>query len=224
MSKKYFLIKGKTVAFPPSTRSRRFPGDKFDGWIREQKVDILKGFFNLFAKLDLRIVNVCINKRNISVEDYDILEKALIYSIQRLENDLAINQLSEGYMLILDEGNKAKVKKIARKLQRYNYIPSKINRGETYRQEISRLIEDPLFKSSQESVFIQLSDLISVIVYLFCLKEFNSSNWGKKLETVFEGTDITDFLEVIHNKLNLNASSTNKYGIVHFPKNEKRLG
>ena len=43
--------------------------------------------YTAFSKLDISIVNVMIDKRKIKRYDYKVLENALTYNIQRIEND-----------------------------------------------------------------------------------------------------------------------------------------
>ena len=54
----------------------------------EQKRQILDLFFDLISMLEIKIINIVINKNNIKTDDYDVLDKALTYNIQRIENDL----------------------------------------------------------------------------------------------------------------------------------------
>ena len=56
-------------------------------WTTEQKIEILKKFTLMIASLDVKVINVIIDKERINITDYPILEKALTYNIQRIEND-----------------------------------------------------------------------------------------------------------------------------------------
>ena len=60
------------------------------------------------------------------------------------------------------------MRKVTRKIQRINYIPSKYSGS--YRKEIEKLIEDPMPKNSNESYFVQIADTIAYIIYLYSLK------------------------------------------------------
>lgn len=184
-------------------------------WDNTAKRNIIYDYFNFISTLDIKIINVVINKKNIISPDYKILDAALTYTVQRIEND--IKNIGRNYMIITDEGRVGKMRKTTRKIQRINYIPSKIHPG-TYRQEIERLIEDPLPKQSAESYFIQIADIVSYIVYLYSLKEFNQSKWANRVKNKLTIEDVYNFLKIIENRLNLKASSTNTFGIVHYPK------
>ncbi len=186
-------------------------------WKKSEKLDILYRLFRLISQLDIRIVNVVINKKNIVDERYNIFENSIRYSVQRIENDLTKHSLTDSFMIIADEGRIEHMRKVTRRIQRYNYIPSKIELGTSYRKEVARMIEDPMEKSSEESRFIQLADAISYITYLYAIKKFNSSPWGKRIERTLSEKNVMDFLNIIKERLNLFASSKNVFGIVQYP-------
>lgn len=185
---------------------------------KSQKLDILYRLFRMISCLDLRIVNVCINKKNIHNEDYNIFTNSIKYSVQRIENDFVKNSLTDCYMIIADEGRINQMKRVTRQIQRYNYIPSLLEPGNTYRKEVVRMIEDPLAKSSQESYFIQIADAVSYIIYLYSQSKFNGSQWGRLVRKNLSERNVVDFLKIIRKQLNIMASKNNSFGIVHYPK------
>jgi hypothetical protein len=187
------------------------------GWDKEAIVDILYDLFRFIASLDLRVINVCINKINIINDDYNILERALTYNVQRIENDIRKNYPDDNFLIITDEGRVGKMRKITRKIQKINPIRSKYNNS-TYNAPIERLIEDPLPKPSDEAYFIQFADAISYIIYLLMLK-YNESSWANRVKRKLKLEDVYALLDILKEGkvLNTEASSTSKYGIVHYP-------
>lgn len=119
-------------------------------------------------------------------------------------------------MIITDEGRVGKMRKTARKIQRINIIPSKF--VGSYRKEIKLLIEDPLPKKSQESYFIQISDFVAYMVYLYSIKKFINKDWAKRLKSFLGFSDVKKILDNLKPSLNLKASLANEYGIVCYPK------
>ena len=115
-------------------------------------------------------------------------------------------------MIITDEGRVGKMRITSRKIQRINFIPSKYGTY-TYRQEIKSLIEDPLPKSSKESYFIQLSDTVAFIVYLYSIVKL-----GGRMPALIDRDKIFDWMGRLKNSLNLEASSSDEFGIVCYPK------
>ncbi len=188
-------------------------------WSLGTRKDILKEFLMLILKLDIRIINVVVNKKAIKTESYEVLDRALSYNIQRIENDLNKKYGDEQvkFMIITDEGRVGKMRKTSRRMQIINPIPSKYYNS-CYRNEIQRLIEDPLPKQSSESHFIQIADFVSFFIYLYSLKKFNQSKWARRVETKLIFDEVCGYLDIIKSRLNLDASSSDEFGIVHYPK------
>ncbi len=106
----------------------------------DDRLLILGLFCELISNLDLKIINVVINKGNISPNTpYNVLDNALKYSIQRIENDLSKIDPAKKFMIITDQGRIGKMRMTARKIQRVNFIPSKYN-AKPIRKEIKSLI------------------------------------------------------------------------------------
>ncbi len=182
----------------------------------KDKRDIVFYYADLISKLNIEIVNVVINKKNIISEQYKVLQNALTYNIQRIENTLRNHSEKEMFLVITDEGRVGKMRKITRKIQKINYIPSKFD-SSLYRQEIERLIEDPLPKKSSESYFIQIADFVSYITFLYSLEKFNRSKWANRVAKKLTFDNVYQCLNNIKSVLNLAASVKNEFGIVHYP-------
>jgi hypothetical protein len=183
----------------------------------EDRILITDLYCKLAAELDIKIINILINKQKVTVPQYSVLDKALTYSVQRIENDLRRIDPSKRFMIITDPGREGKMRRTTRKIQRINFIPSKFN-PESYRQEIKSLIEDPLPKESKESYFIQLADLVSYIVYLYGVKEILGKGFPSRMPAGVDIAKVKNWLHIIKDSLNLQASMNNEYGIVVYPK------
>lgn len=172
----------------------------------DSRILILDLFCDLIGQLDIRIVNVVINKTRITTAKYSVLDRALTYSVQRIENDFRKSDPAKRFMIITDEGRAGKMRKTTRKIQKINFIPSKLFAGETYRQEINLLIEDPLPKSSKESHFIQISDLIAFIVFLYATQKWGDGKFHNRLPETIDNAKILDWMERLKGSLNTEAS------------------
>lgn len=178
---------------------------------------IIELFCELISNLEISIINVVINKKNILSQDYNVLDNALKYSIQRIENDLNKIDPSKKFMIITDQGRIGKMRITARKIQKINFIPSKYN-VKPYRKEIKSLIEDPLQKDSKESYFIQLADLIAFIIYIYSVYKLNVGKTSNRMPRNVNIKRIIGLMERLKGSLNLNASSSDEYGVVYYPK------
>ena len=183
----------------------------------DDRLLIIKLFCELISNLDISIINVVINKKNILSQDYNVLDNALKYSIQRIENDLNKIDPSKKFMIITDQGRIGKMRMTARKIQKINFIPSKYN-SKPYRQEIKSLIEDPLEKNSKESYFIQLVDLVAFIIYIYSVNKLNVGKVSNRMPKNASMKYVIGLMERLKGSLNLNASKSEPYGVVYYPK------
>ena len=191
------------------------PYRKYD-WSKEEKIEILKAFTLAIADMDLTCINVIIDKNKIMKKDYEILETALKYNIQRIDND---SKGEWNYIIITDKGRIAPMRKTARAIRAYNPIQSKYSHA-FQNQPISGLVEDIMEKDSEESYFIQICDFISYFVHLYykcCIKKNNLPNRVANLiDEKFIGSVMATLKK--SNTFNLNANKSNSYGLVIYPK------
>jgi hypothetical protein len=172
---------------------------------------------DLIANLDLRIVNVAIVKPRIANPTYRVLDTALTYSVQRIENDLdPAHNPSAKFLIVTDPGREGKMRRTTRRIQRINFIPSKFA-PVAYRREITTLIEDPLPKDSKESYFIQLADLVSYVVYLYGLVQSGASALPARLPPSINAIKVLDWMTRLAPRLNVQATQRDPFGVVFHP-------
>jgi Protein of unknown function (DUF3800) len=182
----------------------------------DERVAIIGEFCDFIASQPIRIINVVINKKTITVIDYPVLEKSLTYSIQGIENDLVRNYNSANFLIISDEGRLVPMRTITRKIQVDNPISAP---GTSDRQEIQLLIEDPFARESKDSYFIQMSDLVGFVVYMHMLKELNVGEYHNRMPPLVNEILIRGWLNRLTPSLNLEAASQQHgYGIVCYPR------
>ena len=188
------------------------------GLSEAQRIQIIDHHCDLIGDLSLRVINVAIVKPRLVRPEFEVLDTALKYLVQRVENDLEPDRNpEERFLLITDPGRVGKMRKTTRRIQRINYIPSKFG-GQSYRREIRSLIEDPLPKDSKESFFIQLADLISYVVYLYTLDVTGVGTYPNRIAGWVTPAVVTNWLERMKGSLNLEASRQDPYGVVIHPK------
>ena len=183
----------------------------------DDRLLIIELFCELISNLEISIINVVINKKNILSQDYNVLDNALTYSIQRIENDLNKIDPLKKFMIITDQGRIGKMRMTARKIQKINFIPSKYN-VKPYRKEIKSLIEDPLQKDSKESYFIQLADLAASIIYIYSVYKLKVGKISKRMPKNINMKSTIGLMEKLKGSLNLYASKSDPYGVVYYPK------
>jgi hypothetical protein len=81
------------------------------------------------------------------------------------EIDLRLNHYASRGMIFADEGKEISITKTFRKMNVFNPIPSKLggwSSGESTKNiPIQRVLEDPIFKRSDQSYFVQLADCVA---------------------------------------------------------------
>ncbi len=185
-------------------------------WDKQTKQDILKKYTKMIASLDIQVINVIIDKTKIKRDDYSVLENALTYNIQRIEND---SNGKWNYVIITDSGRITPMRRTARAIRVFNPIQSQYGYGYN-NVPIKNMIEDIMEKDSSESVFIQICDFISYFVHLYYevyVKNRKLPNRvGNLIDVGFVGSVLATLEE--GNVLNLKASSNSKHGLVIYPK------
>ena len=211
---------GFPLKFEIHTRNFILNKKPYGGFLQlenEKRIEILDLYIDFIASLDIQTVNVVINKTAIRQNNYDVLDHALTYSIQRIENHLNKLDPTSKFMIITDTGRVGKMRKTSRKIQKINFIPSKFNSG-LYRQEIRRLIEDPLPKDSDQSYFVQFADLISYVIYHYKRLQLGIGSFPNRFPNDINSEKINYWMNTLKPIFNLQASYSDPYGIVCYPK------
>lgn len=184
------------------------------GWTKEQKIEILKKYTIEISKLDISVVNVIIDKTKVKNSEYSVLENALTYNIQRIEND---SNGDWNFIIITDKGRISPMRKTARAIRAYNPIQSQF--GGYINKPIKYLIEDIMEKDSRESYFIQICDFISFFVHLYYKTRYQKENLPNRVGNLIDNDFVGSVMATFNagNILNTKASSA-KYGLVIYPK------
>lgn len=189
------------------------------GWSDEEKREILKTYTICLAGLDMSCINVIIDKTTARNPDYPVLENALTYNVQRIEND------SSGkwkYVILSDKGRVGIMSHTARKIRAFNPIPSMF--GTEYRnQPIKNMVEDILEKDSKESYFIQSCDFISYFAHLYFETHDKKRALPNRVATLIDNRFVASVFATLKqgNKLNLKASRLSSVWICHLSKIKK---
>ena len=182
-----------------------------------ERVEIINNYCNMIAALGVRIINVVIVKPRITKPQYLVLDTALRYSMQRVENDLKnMNMPDERFMIITDQGRVPMMRAIARRMQKVNFVPS-IYEAAPQRLEITRLVEDPLPKDSKDSYFIQIADLVSYLVYIYSAVTTHVARPPGRLSSYVSDSQTIEWMKMLMPALNLKANPRDPYGIKFHP-------
>ena len=186
-------------------------------WDKDVRINILKYFILYIASLDGEAVNVIIDKSHIIKKDYKILENALKYNIQRIENTSNGNW---NYILVSDEGRISPMRKTARAIRAFNPIKSMFDDFSYTNKPIQFMIEDIFEKNSRESYFIQVCDFISYFVHLYYKSIIKKESLPNRVANLIDDEFIQNTMNYFKENgvFNLSASTSNEYGLVIYPK------
>lgn len=101
---------------------------------------------------------VVVDKASAGVSDRACLELAWVTLLQRIER--TYREDPSGVMIIHDQGEDAAVRKILRKSRRHMIAGSYFG-GSSFTVPLKRLVEDPSPRTSHESYFLQMADLVA---------------------------------------------------------------
>jgi len=182
--------------------------------------EMLFNFFGFLRELDVKIVNSAVNKSLIKNPGHKVLKTALKYSIKCIDDFLNEKGEKNKFLIITDEGRVGKMINVTRQIQKNSVSSQNISEsiGESI-EGIRRLVEEPLQKSSKESYFIQISDMVAYIVYLYICNNIHQPRkpWSPRLLQVLNYGDEVKLLDKIKNLLDLKASESNEFGISIHP-------
>jgi hypothetical protein len=163
---------------------------------RNDRLTILRLFADELTKMpDLSIINVAVDKSN-KLAGYDVFAMAWKALLQRFENTMKNHNFpgpsnpDERGMIFPDHTDDKKLTQLLRQMRRYNPIPNQKRFGIGYRDLLIRmLIEDPSFRESRHSYFIQAADLAAFLLYQYAnpsayMKRKSAQNYLKRLDPI----------------------------------------
>ncbi|SKB81971.1 DUF3800 domain-containing protein [Dyadobacter psychrophilus] len=133
------------------------------GISKNHKILILRECLRfLNTRSEISIVTVRIEKNS----DYtnDVFEFAWKLLIQRIDNTLKAGNFpgklkADKGLIITDNTDEIKLRKLLRKMRRFNFVPSKFGRA-SIDAKITSIIEDPVSRDSKSSYIHQMADVV----------------------------------------------------------------
>lgn len=139
---------------------------------RNDRLSIIRWFADELATIaGLNLIPVVVDKHG-KPSTYDVFEMAWKVLVQGFENTLSNHNHNfrgpanpdERGMLFPDHTDDRKLVLLLRKMRRYNPVPTRFGPG--YRNlVIANIIEDPSFRDSDHSYFVQAADLAAFLLY-----------------------------------------------------------
>ncbi len=139
---------------------------------RHDRLAMIRHFADFLAGLsDISLINVVVDKQG-KPEGFDVFESAWRSLIQRFENTISKRNFpgpassDERGMIFCDHTDDKKLMLLLRQMRRYNPVPNMPLFGSGYRNlPLNYIIEDPSFRDSGHSYFVQAVDLAAFLLY-----------------------------------------------------------
>lgn len=140
---------------------------------RNDRLLILRSLADELASMtDLNIINIVVDKQGKSPA-YDVFENAWKALIQRFENTISRGNFrgprnpDERGIIFPDNTINQRLIKMMRKMHRYNPVPHHpvIGQGGYRNLTLTTILEDPNFRDSRASYFVQAADLCAFLLY-----------------------------------------------------------
>lgn len=137
---------------------------------KHQRLEILRRYADKLASMpDLSLICVVVDKAN-KPATYDVFDAAWKALIQRFENTLAHRNFpgprnpDDMGMLFPDRSDEKKLNALLRRMRAFNPVSNQQSSG--YRNlQIRTIIEDPSYRDSSHSYFIQSVDVTAFLLY-----------------------------------------------------------
>lgn len=139
---------------------------------RHDRLAMIRKFADFLGTLtDLNVINVVVDKHG-KDGAYEVFETAWKVLIQRFENTISQHNFpgpanpDERGFILCDHTDDKKLVRLVRQMRRYNPVPSLPAFGLGWRNiPIQYVIEDPSFRDSGHSYFVQGADLAAFLLY-----------------------------------------------------------
>lgn len=139
---------------------------------RNDRLTIIRAFADELATMtDINLINIVVDKLN-KGSSYDVFGMAWRALIQRFENTVTHRNFpgpanpDERGMLFPDHTDDKKLTQLLRQMRHYDPVSNQPSYGAGYRNlTLAKIIEDPNFRDSAHSYFIQAVDLAAFLLY-----------------------------------------------------------
>ncbi len=175
---------------------------------RHHRLTMIRLFAKCLADLsDLTVVNVVVDKSGKTSDVFELAWRALI---QRFENTISRRNFpgpanpDDRGIILCDHTDDRKLLRLTRRMRRYNPVPSQPGFGTAYRNiPLNYVIEDPSFRDSGHSYFIQAVDLAAFLLYQHFapssyVRRKSAQNYFLRLEPILcKHASSTDLLGIV---------------------------
>ena len=128
--------------------------------------DVMRAIPQVFPSA--RTFSIFVDKRAAETSSYrreNYLELAWKYLVTRYHNHLTPDCSRSPGLVFADDMAPVVVRAVLRKMRVYNPVPSHYDPSGYYNMPVRTVIEDPVFRRSKHSYFVQIADMITHSLY-----------------------------------------------------------
>jgi len=175
-------LHGVQLIYPRGSKTYRDIGS------RKKRIELYKKFLEsaVTRMPNANVINVYADKSKRELSQVDIEERTWRFLIQRFDNFLRWSANGEKGIVLADETNEVKIRRLMRRMRSFNPLPSRFSE-KVILSPCERIIEDPVMRNSKASYFIQLADLIAHA--LFRKRQQSGSLRKFNVDRLFDITD-----------------------------------
>lgn len=130
-----------------------------------ERRQIFEECIDFIGTLPIELINVCLPLQKFGGRSNEAHFQAVDRLFNRIQTNVSRTQPPSHALVIFDKGKEQQITKLSRRLAVFNYIPSQYGAwpGGAKAKNIAteRIIEDPIFRESRDSYFLQLVDFVA---------------------------------------------------------------
>jgi len=130
-----------------------------------ERRQIFEECINFIATLPIEIINVCLPLQKFGGRSNEAHFQAVDRLFNRIQTNVTRLNPPSHALVIFDKGKEQQITKLSRRLSAFNFIPSQFGSwpGGAKAKNIAteRIIEDPVFRESHDSYFLQMVDFVA---------------------------------------------------------------
>ncbi len=186
-------------------------------------MDVLKKYAEFISKLNISCTTTVVDKTKIipNKNIVKVFNYGVNHLVNRINTTIAVKYKQfppedKYYMLFCDEGRISNWEKLIKEMRLNNHLFDNITLKKK-NFKLNKLVEKPIQRDSKNSNLLQIADFVATIVYKYYQINYHNTIFRNRA-TFITRCFIKEILNILKPIINFDASKTNPYGIVIFPK------
>lgn len=186
-------------------------------------MDVLRKYAEFISKLNISCTTTVVDKTKIipTKNIVKVFNYGVNHLVNRINTTIAVKYKqfppdAKYYMLFCDEGRINNWENLIKEMRTNNKLFDNTSLKKKH-FKLNKLVEKPIQRDSKNSNLLQVADFVATIVYKYYQINYHNTTFRNR-GTFITRDFIDEILNIIKPIINFDASKTNPYGIVIFPK------